>query len=107
MRVCDFEGATPIGRPRDWDPELDGECGTVYAVDQVDTRTGLNFKYTVYQPTAEELEVLNAGGVLRLGIACQVHPVINMVLLGPRFVEECGIQPKWDMGSPVLEPRDG
>lgn len=101
MQVCRFEGDRPIGKPRDWVDDLDGECGVIYVADAVDTLSGHNFMYSVYKPTPEELAALNAGGALRLGIIGTSHPVFNLTVLGPHTCEVGGVRPVWDMG-PVL-----
>jgi hypothetical protein len=81
MNICDFPGSRPLGAPKDWDPQLDGQCGVLPVVDAVDERSGFNFMYSVWRPTAEELAELSAGGALRLGIMGKVHPVVNMAIL--------------------------
>lgn len=98
MQICNFPGARTIGPPRTWD----GECGTIFVTDAVDTLSGMNIMYTVYKPTAEDLEVLNNGGVLRLGIMGTTHPVFNMCVLGADVAERAELEPKWDLGPPVL-----
>lgn len=101
MQACNFPGATPVGKPRDWIPELDGECGTIFCIDALNEQLGLNFKYSFYKPTAKDLEVLNAGGALRLGIMCNDHPVFNMLVFGPKLVEAIELTPMWDLGEPM------
>lgn len=101
MQACKFPGARTIGAPADWDQTLDGECGTIFVTDTIDTQSGMNFMYSVYKPTAEDLEALNAGGAIRLGIAGRVHPVFQMSVLGPDLVQRAEIETVWDMG-PVL-----
>ena len=106
MLVCKHNGATPIGAPPGWDEQLDGQMGVVYGVPARDLQSGHIFVYTVYQPTPEDLEHLNAGGALRLGTMGGM-PVINMAVLGPRVCEFIGVQPAWDMGPPhELAPPD-
>ena len=107
MLACDFAGAHPVGKPRDWIPELDGDCGTIFCIDAVNELVGHNFKYSFYKPTAEDLAVLNAGGALRLGIMCNAHPVFNMVVFGPALCEAIDLKPMWDLGSPMHGTIDG
>jgi len=102
MKMCKFPGARAIGAPKGWDQTLDGECGAVFVTDAVDTLSGQNFMYSVYKPTAEDLEALNNGGVVRLGIMGFSHPVFNMSVLGPKLAESCDVETVWDMG-PVIE----
>lgn len=101
MKACDFNGSRRIGKPRDWDDELDGGCGDIFVTDAIDTQSGHNFMYSVYRPTPEDLAALNAGGALRLGILGRSHPVFNMAVLGPHTCEESGVREAWDMG-PVI-----
>lgn len=101
MQACNFPGARRIGAPRDWDAQLDGECGTIFVTDAVDTLSGQNFMYSLYKPTAEDLEALQAGGVLRLGIMGHAHPVFQMGVLSKRIADAAEIEPMWDLG-PVL-----
>mgnify|MGYP006385546029 FL=1 len=101
MQICNFPGARTIGPPRTWDADLDGECGTIFVTDAVDTLSGMNVMYTVYKPTAEDLESLNNGGVLRLGIMGSTHPVFNMCVLGPDVAARAELEPKWDLGLPI------
>jgi hypothetical protein len=101
MQICNFPGARTIGPPRAWDADLDGECGTIFVTDAVDTLSGMNIMYTVYKPTAEDLEALNNGGVLRLGIMGSTHPVFNMCVLGPSVAAAAKLEPKWDLGPPI------
>lgn len=101
MQICNFPGARTIGPPKTWDQELDGECGTIFVTDAIDTMSGMNFMYTVFVPTAEDLEALNNGGALRLGIMGSAHPVFNMAVLGPDRVKAGECEPVWDLG-PVI-----
>jgi hypothetical protein len=102
VQVCNFPGARTIGPPRSWDADLGGECGTIFVTDAVDTLSGMNIMYTIYKPTAEDLEALNNGGVLRLGIMGSVHPVFNMCVLGAETVASAELEPKWELGSPII-----
>ncbi len=101
MRACFFPGSRTIGAPKDWDQELDGTCGVVYVVDQVDMLSGQNFMYSVYQPTEADLKALNEGGAIRLGFMGRAHPVFNMVVLTKERCEEAEIEPRWEMGDPI------
>lgn len=103
MQICNLPGARRIGPPASWDQELDGSCGSIFVVDAVDVQSGLNFMYTLYIPTAADLETLNNGGALRLGIGGTGHPVFNMVCLGPDIVQQCELEPMRDLGPPILE----
>ena len=99
MQVCTFPGARTIGKPRDWDDELDGGCGDIFVVDTVDVLSGLPIMYSFYKPTDADIEAFKNGGVLRLGIVgMKQHPVFNMTVFGPDITDQ--VQPRvvWDMG---------
>lgn len=91
MRICNFDGARPLGAPKDWDQQLDGACGVLPVLDAVDEQSGFNFMYSVWRPTAEELAALQAGGALRLGIMGSSHPVINMAVVTPDVCQQAGV----------------
>lgn len=101
MKACNFPGSRRIGAPRDWNAELDGEVGTIFVTDAIDTLSGMNIMYSVYQPTAEDLAALNAGGAIRLGIMGRSHPVFQLCVLNPSACEQAGLEPMWDLGEPV------
>lgn len=101
MQACNFPGAHAVGKPKDWIPELDGECGTIFCLDHLDPLLGQNFKYSIYMPTPADLAALNAGGVLRLGIMCTAHPVFNMVVLSPETTALVQPVAMLDLGEPV------
>lgn len=101
MQACKFPGARAIGKPQGWDDTLDGECGTIFVTDAIDTLSGQNMMYSVYKPTAEDLAALQSGGVIRLGIMGRAHPVFQLGVLSGELAERCEVEPVWDMG-PVL-----
>ena len=101
MKACNFPGARVIGKPKGWDDTIDGECGSIFVTDAIDTLSGQNFMYSVYKPTPEDLAALQAGGVIRLGIMGRSHPVFQLGVLGPETASRAEIEPVWDMG-PVL-----
>lgn len=92
MRICNFDGARPLGAPKDWDQHLDGACGVLPVLDAVDEQSGFNFMYSVWRLTPEELAVIQAGGAIRLGISGRVHPVINMAVLSPEICADAHMQ---------------
>ena len=101
MKAWNFPGARPIGAPKNWNAQLDGAVGTIFVTDGVDTLSGMNFMYSVYQPTAEDLAALNAGGAIRLGIMGRAHPVFQLCVLTPRICEQADLRPMWDLGEPI------
>ncbi len=101
MKACNFPGARRIGAPKDWNADLDGEVGTIFVTDAVDTLSGMNVMYSVYQPTSEDLAALNAGGAVRLGIMGRSHPVFQLCVLSAPLCAQAGLQPTWDLGAPI------
>lgn len=67
-----------IGKPSDWDERLDGPCISLPVRDEVEVISGVNFMLSLWRPTAEDLAVLNCGGMVALRIAGYVHPVISL-----------------------------
>jgi len=101
MKTLVVPGSRPLGAPKGWDNELDGECGVLYVVDHVDLQSGQNFQYSFYKPTEADIDALRRGGALRLGIMGTSHPVINLGVFSPELTEELGAKDGFDMG-PVL-----
>lgn len=103
MRICSFPGAREIGKPKDWDEQLDGACLSIFVADDIDVQSGLPVMYTLFKPSPEQIDALLRGGVLRLGIVGQrQHPVFNMCVLSPDLVERCGVVPEGDLGGEVI-----
>ena len=107
MRTLVIPGSRPLGAPRGWDNELDGECGVLHVVDSIDLQSGQNFQYSFYEPTAADIEAFSKGGVLRLGIMGTSHPVINLSVFGPKLTEELGATEGFDMGPVIERKEDG
>lgn len=104
MQICNFPGARRIGKPRDWDDQLDGGCLDIFVADHVEPLSGLPVMYSVFKLSDDEIEALRNGGCLRLGIVGQrAHPVFNLDVLGPRVTETVGLEPMGDLGG-VVEP---
>lgn len=102
MQPCNFPGAIVIGKPRDWQDELDGECAAIYVAPSVDTLTGMTELHSVYKPTQAEIDALQAGGVLRLTICgMKQHPVFKLGVLGPKLTESIGVEPMGDLNGVI------
>ena len=74
MKWTNIEGKTHnFSKPKNWDDERDGPCGTFpVRVEEV----GLyNFHFSAWKPNAEELALLNAGGVVELCCVGHQPPV--------------------------------
>lgn len=102
MKTLVVPGSRPLGAPKGWDQELDGECGVLFVVDSIDVQSGQNFQYSFYKPTEEDLEAFRKGGVIRLGIMGTSHPVLNLGVFGPKITLELNAKEGFDMG-PVIE----
>lgn len=106
MRICDFDGARRIGKPRDWNNQLDGDCLDIFVADAVDVMSGLPVMYSVFQLSAEEIDALKAGGCLRLGIVgAAAHPVFQLAVLGPKVTTVAGLRPAGELGG-VIEAEE-
>lgn len=103
MKICELPGSRVIGAPRDWDPGLDGSCGSIFVLDAVDVLSGMNQQFTFYRFSPEELEALANGGLFRLGILGTSHPVFNMVVLGPGIGAQSGAIERWSLCDAVVE----
>lgn len=101
MKTLVVQGSRPLGAPKGWDQELDGHCGVLYIIDQIEVRSGDNVMYSFYRPTAEDLKALNEGGILRLGIHGRGHPVIQLGVLGPELTKRIDPDEGFDMGGVI------
>jgi hypothetical protein len=61
-----------FGAPKSWDPSRDGECATLPVRD-----TGGSLQ-SAWQPSADELALLNAGAAAVLTIYSRAHPVVSI-----------------------------
>ena len=78
-----------VTKPRNWDDNRDGPCGTLPV--RVESYGIYDYHYSAWKPDAEELALLNAGGVVELCCVGQQPPVSVGVV--PAYVEE---GPEWD-----------
>lgn len=102
MRICDFDGARRIGKPREWDNNLDGACLDIFVADSVDVMSGLPVMFTVFQLSQEEIIALFAGGALRLGIVgAEHHPVFQLQVLGPKVTQVASLRPQGELGGVI------
>lgn len=65
-----------LHKPADWDDKANGRCGGLPIRDEI--INGVPFMASAWSPTPEELARLNAGAVIHLYVAGQVHPPIAM-----------------------------
>lgn len=101
MKILGFPGARAIGKPRDWIPELDGECGTIFVTDFFNEQLGYNIMYSVYKPTEADIAAIVAGGGIRLGIHGKIHPVFQLGVLGPDLMKQLDYTEYEDLGPPL------
>jgi hypothetical protein len=68
-----------IGKPRDWDDDLDGPCGALPVRDEIDVQSGVNFMHSEWRLQPGELKLLQErNGVIVLRISGQTHPVVSL-----------------------------
>lgn len=104
MQACDFPGSVVIGKPRDWQDDLDGDCLSIFVAPAVDTLTGMTELHSIYKPSQAEIDALQAGGVFRLTICAKTHPVFKLAVLGPVLTESIGPIPRGSLGD-VIEKQ--
>jgi hypothetical protein len=76
MLIKCIDGFTrQFGAPADWDGK-DMSCGVLPVLD-VQTAEG-NFMFSAWEPTPPELEALNKGANIILGVRGTVHPVVSV-----------------------------
>ncbi len=79
MKAIPIEGMTrDLTKPSDWDEQRDGTCGSLPIRDQ-DFLFG-NGMVSNWKPSALDLEVLNAGGVIQLVVCGTVHPPVSITV---------------------------
>jgi|GEM_PF-1023394 len=75
MEIKTIEGATRVfDAPANWDQEANGACLPLTVRDEL--IDGVPFMVSAHQPTAAELQRLQQGAPVYLGISANVHPVI-------------------------------
>ncbi|MBP1316330.1 hypothetical protein [Herbaspirillum sp. 1130] len=72
---CIDDFTRQFGAPADWDGK-DMSCGVLPVLD-VQTAEG-NFMFSAWEPTPPELEALNKGANIILGVRGTVHPVVSV-----------------------------
>lgn len=83
MNPVDIKRRTrAIGAPANWNPSIHGSCGVLPVRDERDEKTGSNVMVSLFKPAPEELQHLNNGGVIKLRIYGDVHPVVSVGVAG-------------------------
>ena len=101
MRILSFPGTHPVGKPKDWVNELDGNCGTIHVFTHFDERLGYNIQYSLYKPTEADIAAIVAGGGIRLGIHGDGHPVFQLCVLGEARMAQLNYIEHEDLGEPI------
>lgn len=83
MRIGKIEGAdpTPLGAPRDWNPDTHGHCGALFVRREV--LSGVGFMRSAWETDQTEALRQLAGGKLILSIAGSCHPVVHLEVEAP------------------------
>ncbi|MED5546195.1 MAG: hypothetical protein VYD90_13175 [Pseudomonadota bacterium] len=66
-----------LGAPKGWEPATHGSCSHL-AVTDIETPSGPAMR-SRWEPTPDELAILNAGGSVELQILGCVHPPVSIV----------------------------
>lgn len=75
-----------LGAPRGWEPSEHGTCGHL-AVADVQHPAG-QAMLSRWEPTPDELALLNAGGAVELSVVGSVHPPVSLIAVPPPTAEE-------------------
>jgi hypothetical protein len=82
MHTGHIQNATRIlNKPKDWDRERDGICGTLPIRDE--KTTAGDTMVSAWLPTPEEIQRINEGAPIYVYVVGNVHPPIS-VDVGPR-----------------------
>ena len=69
-------GGRFIGAPKGWDNELDGQCDALCIMDTL--CAGSAAMTSFWKPSAQELEILNQGGMVQLWVVGHGHPPVAL-----------------------------
>ena len=64
-----------LGAPANWEPETDGHCAHLSVAD-VD-----GMMLSRWEPTPDELVILNAGGSIELAVVGIAHPPVSLIAI--------------------------
>jgi hypothetical protein len=75
--VARISGATRnLGAPKGWDKDRDGVCGGLPIRDEMNG--SMPCMTSAWQPTPDELALLNAGASVHLRVVGMVHPPVML-----------------------------
>jgi hypothetical protein len=85
MKPTTTRGATNLYHaPENWDPEtMGGECGDLEVRVETYGTAKNNECISTWKPSAEELLMLNAGGVVEIGLSVANQPVMRAYVVPP------------------------
>lgn len=86
MKPTVTRGATNVfSKPENWDDEKFGPCGDLQVRMDVfgGNEKGIIECYSTWKPSAGELAMLNAGGVIEVGICLPNQPVMSVSVVEP------------------------
>jgi len=69
--------------PENWDADKDGKCGTLEVRMQLVGESRFVELVSTWKPSAEELAVLNAGGVIEIALAQATQCVMRAYVVEP------------------------
>ena len=79
MKPVDIKGATAgFTKPRTWNDDRDGPCGVLPV--RVEQEGVYNYHYSAWKPDAEELKLLNRGGVVEL-CCIGIQPPVSVAVV--------------------------
>ncbi|MDR7101485.1 hypothetical protein J2X37_000635 [Croceicoccus sp. BE223] len=64
-----------LGAPKGWNAETDGPCGHLSICDD------RGMMLSRWEPTPDELAVLNAGGAVELAVVGHAHPPVSLIVV--------------------------
>lgn len=104
MKPTNTRGATNnFIKPENWSDDL-GVCGSLEVRAQLLAGQWRSVTST-WKPSAEDLAMLNAGGVLEVTLLRTQQPPMSMEVVAPILIEECaGGRLEIDV-EPVVKPR--
>jgi hypothetical protein len=77
MLIKVISGATNfLNKPKNWDGKLNGHC--VVLPIRKETINNMQFLVSAWEPTPDELDLLNRGAAIQLYIGGNSHPVVAL-----------------------------
>lgn len=84
MRPTVTRGATHnFQKPENWDDEADGKCGDLQVRAEVYGERQVIELISTWKPSQHELFLLNAGGVIEVGLTTVSQPPMRLYVVDP------------------------